>query len=469
MNKPTFARFARMAGLLVVVAVVIAACSGGTGQQPQPTTPPSTAIPTQPPAPTVAPATSVANVPQDGAVLPWLSVYFSDPFPPDETNRGLDRWPVADIDKAARTIDAAFFDLNAPSVINALIAAQRRGVKVRLVVDLENGSQQVTAARGRPAYDALAAIQNAKLPYVDGGRSNGLMHEKILIIDGTILYIGSWNASWNDSYRNNNNLLRITAQRLIQNYQSHFNDMYERQLFGTRNKNTVANPTMTLDGVRVENYFSPPDKVMEKILREVGAAQKSIRFMAFTFTHPELRQLMLDKAKAKVLVQGVFENRGALQGAMPFLFCGGLQVRTDGNPYTMHHKVIIIDDSVVITGSYNYTATADRANDEGIVIIRSQPVAALYLDEFIKVYQRGEQPDSVVCANGQPVTGAVPTARPGRPTPTPQGVVCPDIEATCSQLTCEQALACLRAGNSNLDRNNDGFPCDSQCKGKFGN
>ncbi|PJF41010.1 MAG: phospholipase, partial [Candidatus Thermofonsia Clade 1 bacterium] len=110
------------------------------------------------------------------------------------------------------------------------------------------------------------------LPFVDGGRSNGLMHEKLLIIDGTVLFVGSWNASWNDTFRNNNNLLRITNQRLIANYQRVFDNMYEGRLFGRRRPEGAQTSRLTIDGVAVENYFAPPDGVMARIIAEVRAA-----------------------------------------------------------------------------------------------------------------------------------------------------------------------------------------------------
>lgn len=47
----------------------------------------------------------------------------------------------------------------------------------------------------------------------------------------------------------------------------------------------------------------------------------------------------------------------------------------------------------------------------------------------------------------------------------PAGSSCPSLSATCSQLTCSQAYACMRAGNGGLDRDNDGVPCESVCPG----
>jgi phosphatidylserine/phosphatidylglycerophosphate/cardiolipin synthase-like enzyme len=52
----------------------------------------------------------------------------------------------------------------------------------------------------------------------------------------------------------------------------------------------------------------------------------------------------------------------------------------------MHHKVIIIDGDIVITGSYNFTASAERTNDENVVIFHDTKIAAVYLAEFQRVY-----------------------------------------------------------------------------------
>ena len=116
--------------------------------------------------------------------------------------------------------------------------------------------------------------------------------------------------------------------------------------------------------------------------------------MAFTYTDKRLSDAMIAEAQAGIMVQGVIENRGASQGALVPLACAKLSVETDGNKYTMHHKTIIIDDSTVITGSFNFTATADNANDDNILIINNAPtVASLYLQEFARVYRLGKAAD----------------------------------------------------------------------------
>jgi phosphatidylserine/phosphatidylglycerophosphate/cardiolipin synthase-like enzyme len=325
---------------------------------------------------------------------PWLTVYFTQPGANEEGGT-LDEVVVRALDAARVSIDLVSFDFNLPSITRALGRAQKRGVKVRLVVDQVNGSLQLRASDapdGR-SYDALRAIRSLGIPMVNGGRSSGLMHSKFIIIDQTLLFTGSWNLSANDTYRNDNNLLAITSQRLIANYQAKFNEMFQNKRFGAQAKVGAQFPLVRADGFVVSNYFSTPDDVMEKLIAHVNRAQKSIDFMAFTYTHPGLAQAMLNRARAGVAVRGIIENRGASRGALVPLACAGLPVRLDGNKATMHHKVIIIDQEVVITGSFNFTGAADSDNDENVVIVKSPAVASKFINEMERVYNLGRAPD----------------------------------------------------------------------------
>jgi len=351
--------------------------------------PVSTSAPTNP-----AP-TALAASPSSPSLPAWLTVYFTDPNPPDNLGHGIDQYVQPVIDSAVKTIDVTSFDLNLPSLINALASASQRGVKVRVVYDGTNGSLDVNnAATGNKPFDTLKVLKAAKVGLVDGGRSNGLMHDKMIIVDSKVLFMGSWNLSYNDTYRNNNNLLKITDPTLIANYQAKFNELFVDKHFGTHAKVKALTPSMTIDGVQVENYFSPPDGVMDKLVQYVQGAKKSVHYMIFTFTDENLAAAMIARAKAGVDVQGVIENRGASQGALVNLFCAKLPVKTDGNKYTMHHKVIIIDGETVITGSFNFTKSADTANDDNVLIIHSPAVAALYEQEYQRVNSIGVVPQA---------------------------------------------------------------------------
>jgi phosphatidylserine/phosphatidylglycerophosphate/cardiolipin synthase-like enzyme len=69
-----------------------------------------------------------------------------------------------------------------------------------------------------------------------------------------------------------------------------------------------------------------------------------------------------------------------------------VDVLEDGNCYILHHKVIVIDERIVITGSYNFTASAERDNDENLVIVYDPLLARDYLKEFERVYAQAQAP-----------------------------------------------------------------------------
>jgi phosphatidylserine/phosphatidylglycerophosphate/cardiolipin synthase-like enzyme len=324
----------------------------------------------------------------------WLAVYFTDPNPPDNLGNGIDQYVKPVIDSATQTIDVASFDLNLPSLVNALADASQRGVKVRVVYDGTNGNLDLNNdATDNQDFNPVRVLTKAKAKLVDGGRSNGLMHDKMIIVDSNVLFMGSWNLSYNDTYRNNNNLLMITDLKLIANYQAKFNEMFVDKRFGTKAEVKVPYPSLTIDDVQVENYFSPEDEVMAHLVHYVENAQITVHYMIFTYTHKDLAAAMIARVEAGVEVEGVIEDRGATQGALVDLFCAKLPVKTDGNKYTMHHKVIIIDNNTVITGSFNFTKAADTANDDNLLVIHSPAVAALYEQEFQKMYSLGNPPE----------------------------------------------------------------------------
>jgi phosphatidylserine/phosphatidylglycerophosphate/cardiolipin synthase-like enzyme len=91
-------------------------------------------------------------------------------------------------------------------------------------------------------------------------------------------------------------------------------------------------------------------------------------------------------------VAGIFEQRGSETeySEYPLLHCAGVPVLQDGNSRTFHHKVLIIDRQIVVTGSFNFSRNADESNDENVVILRNPEIAALYLKEFDKRWQEAQ-------------------------------------------------------------------------------
>lgn len=348
------------------------------------------------------PTGEISPGPTGDRLLPeWLAIYFTDPNPPDNLGQSIiDQHVQPAIDAATTSIDVTSFDLNLPGAVNSLAAASLRGVRVRVVYDGLNGSLNLeNAATGYKVFNAIRTLKASGVALVDGGREYGLMHNKIIIIDGKTLFVGSWNLSYNDTYRNNNNLLKITQPRIIANYQAKFEEFFVDKRFGSGAMLKVPNPAFTTDGVRIENYFAPTDDVMDRLVAYVRKAEKSVHFMIYTFTDDYLAAALVARSKAGLDVQGVIESRGANQGSLPQLYCAGLPVRLDGNRYTMHHKVLVIDEKMVITGSFNFTRAADTVNDDNIIIIHSPVAAAIYEQEFQRLMGAGKtpQPADITC------------------------------------------------------------------------
>ena len=341
--------------------------------------PTSCIVPT-PDLPTPIPVTSEPDL---NPAINWLKIYFTNPAAPHagDFEGGPDESLAAAIESARLSVDVAAYSLNLWSIRDALIHAYQRGVVVRMVMESDNMDNR-----------EFQQIQDAGIPIV-GDQREGLMHNKFIVIDRSEIWTGSMNFNTNGAYQDNNNLIRLRSTRVAEDYNTEFKEMFEENLFGTDTRTATINPSVTIDGTRVVIYFSPEDGVAAQILTLMLGAQESIFFMAYSFTANDLGDAIRQRAADGLTVAGVMDDGqiNSDQGTEfdPFRQAG-LDVRRDGNAGLMHHKVIIIDRKIVITGSYNFSASAEISNDENVVIIYSPEVAAKYLEEFQTVYDHAQ-------------------------------------------------------------------------------
>ncbi|MBC7870837.1 MAG: phospholipase, partial [Chitinophagaceae bacterium] len=224
------------------------------------------------------------------------------------------------------------------------------------------------------------------------------MHDKFMIMDSQVVWTGSTNFTINDVYRNNNNLLMLRSRRAVEIYQSEFNEMFVDGQFGPRSSQTNSG-SFNQDGTPIQIYFAAENDVVGAMVNILESARTSIRFMTFSFTEADIANAMLARAAAGVNVQGIFETRGSQTefSELRALFCGGLSVRQDGNSNTFHHKVLIVDNRIVITGSFNWSANATDSNDENLIIIEDADLAAQYIAEFDRMWSRATVPEQSLC------------------------------------------------------------------------
>jgi phosphatidylserine/phosphatidylglycerophosphate/cardiolipin synthase-like enzyme len=334
--------------------------------------------------------TPVAVVPADvsrislgqgyGAQARFWTVYFTAPTGSRDFDTyfgGVDEEVIAAINAVQSTLDIAVFEWNNPRITQAVLDAHNRGVRVRMVVDDEH-----TLLDDRSTINTLI---DAGVPVVDDSRT-GFMHNKFMIMDGGTVITGSMNFTMNGTYRNNNNVLVLRSRRVAEVYLAKFEEMFVDRVF-SRSLSDNHGTALTLDGIPIEILFSPEDDVVGTLLDLINSAQTHIRVMAFSFTLDELGEALLRRSEEGVEVKAIFELRGSRTqfSVLPMLYCAGLIARQDGNPFTFHHKVFIIDDYTVATGSFNFSANATRNNDENMIIIHDPALAALYIEEFYRV------------------------------------------------------------------------------------
>ena len=307
----------------------------------------------------------------------WYSLYFTNPEGASASTLrgGPDAKLAAAMDAAAESIDVAAQEIDLWSIRDALIRAHERGLKVRVVTESEYVSN--------PEMQALAL---AGIP-LRGDERQPLMHNKFVVIDGQEVWTGSMNLTVNGAYRNNNNLLRIESATLAQHYTEEFEEMFIEDRFGPLSWPDVPQNTIEVGGTQIEVLFSPDMRVGDRIVALLQGAEKSIHVMAFNLTLDPIADTILRRAGEGVEVQGLFDaDQSQNQGSDVARFEEfGLDIMFDGNPSKMHHKVIIVDGSIVITGSYNFSRNAEEKNDENVLIIYSRELAAQYLEEFSRL------------------------------------------------------------------------------------
>lgn len=355
---------------LFVIIFLLSAC----GQVTQTTTPEVDITPT--PGNELTPIDLQAGY---GARGSWFELYVTNPDSPlsPQGTGGIDGPLVAAMDAARLSIDVAAYSITLNSVRNALLNARDRGVTVRLVMESTNMDSS-----------DVQRLLEAGIPIV-GDNQPGLMHNKFMVIDRSEVWLGSMNFTDSGTYEDNNNMIRIRSVKMAENYTKEFNEMFEDNMFGPDIAAETPNPNLTLDGTRVDTYFSPDDHVLTALYNLLSESRESIYFLAFSFTSNELGEIVREKAEAGLDVKGVMDEEQikSNQGTEfdPFRQAG-LDVLIDGIDGQMHHKIFIVDGRIVALGSYNFSRAAEERNDENLLIIYNEKITEFFMQEFERVY-----------------------------------------------------------------------------------
>jgi phosphatidylserine/phosphatidylglycerophosphate/cardiolipin synthase-like enzyme len=351
---------------------------------------------TRAPAPIETPVVLPPTAPPSGA---WWEVYFTDRLTindPSQWQISVEGKLVEKINAAQNSIHVAAFEFDLDPVAEALIAARQRGVDVRWVTDDEHGIE----ADEEPDRGQFRLLQEAGIEVRADDRS-ALMHNKFIIFDFQTVWTGSTNLTNNAIFKQENNALVVHSPAIAAIYEKEFQEMWDGQ-FGPKSTSQLAEQLTVVNDSTVWVVFTPEDGALEQVVIPlVNLAQFEVRFLAFSFTDYPLAEAMIQRAQKGVNVAGVYEKVGSDTDAAEFdtLFCAGIPVRRDANPGFMHNKVVIVDQRYVITGSLNYSTSAEESNDENVIMLDNAEIARLYLQEFDRIWAQSTDPEpgSVIC------------------------------------------------------------------------
>lgn len=314
---------------------------------------------------------------------------------------------VERIQSARYSIDMCFMKLDEWDVRDALIEAEQRGVKIRFICDNEYFDRK-----------EIQSLISAGIPVISDqvglNEGSGRMHNKFAIFDhrDTTSFSDDWvwTGSFNLTYWGNRppaleNVVCIQDQALAEVYTLEFEEMWgssedfpngDASRFGHRKKNNIPH-VVFIKGQKIEAYMSPSDGVSQAIRRAIESADNSVYFSMYSFTAHSLAEWLYARknAIADLVIRAVLDahqtEEDGSKSEWSFL-SQFADVWLDGEPNLLHHKYAIIDaecpesDPIVLTGSYNWSNSAEYENDENLLLIHDATLAGQFLQEFVARY-----------------------------------------------------------------------------------
>lgn len=337
-------------------------------------------------------------------IPPGFEVYFNKPTgTSDANNPGLD-FRFKNYLSAAnnKVIYAAFYDIDNSTAIAVLNAALNRGCTVYLICDSEATNSGIFTSSITTTNKIRTALGNQ-------------VHNKFCVIEGSSVWTGSWNPTNNDTYQNNNNVIVVRSTAVAEIYKTEFLHMYNdgitAKVGSSKTLATNNGKTEYVNGVKVKIYFSPynsptvggTNKVIANEIKGtnlISSAKEKINFCLFSFTtnssDSQICDAIIDVINLGIQVYGIFDiTQTDSQSTYAKLRSTGAYVAYNADAsninYNLHHKFGVIDpfttNAKVITGSHNWSNSANTLNDENTLVIYSTGIAKEYYEEFQRIYK----------------------------------------------------------------------------------
>lgn len=297
---------------------------------------------------------------------------------------------IAQIDRAMSTLDLAIYNTNSGTIVQAVNNALDRGVTVRYIAEGQN------ANLGLSSLDSSIPVL-----YRQNATSSG-MHNKFVIVDrddvdNATVVTGSTNFTSNNLFSDPNNLVIVQDQALARAFTLEFEEMWGSDgpnpdpvasRFGELKTNNTPEKFI-IGGRPVELYFSPTDNTTQAIEDAVASADYNLDFALLLLTNNILADAIVDRVSLFLQPRGILETISDNGSDYEYLLENGVTVVQHTPESQLHHKYATIDhaqsdsDPVVVTGSHNWTASAESTNDENTLIIHDEEIANHFFQEFM--------------------------------------------------------------------------------------
>lgn len=305
-----------------------------------------------------------------------------------QTSAHLDDTICKLIDMANTTLDIAVWNNGNDQIVNCINDAYDRGVQVRYITSSN-------------AFNSALSGLNSNIPVLErnSGLTSDVMHNKFIIVDEEYVLTGSMNFGDGAIFDDYNNIVWIHDIGMAITYILEFNEMWgstgaaynlTNSKFGPDKSDNTPH-VMIIGGVEVESYFSPTDHTTAQIIQEIDSAEYTLDIAMFTFINNDISDAVIAAHNRGVIVRCIIENVGYFGSEYNNLINAGITVLShDGVQYDFHHKYCIIDakhgdsNPTVITGSHNWTNSAEEEYDENTLVIHYPLICWQFLEEFGK-------------------------------------------------------------------------------------
>ena len=298
--------------------------------------------------------------------------------PDNNCNTDICREILNNINKARCSIDIAIYGYSSvPAIEAALNNALQRGVKIRLVYDID--AKGVNIYENTDDLVKMIADSRSDKNSVDVA---AIMHNKFYIFDDEIVITGSANLSHTDmSGYNSNVILVIHSPKIAGIYKTEFEQMYGGKFHSDK-------ASAHFD----ENvYFSPQDKVLTRVvLPIISGAKNYIYVPAFLITEKRVTSELIAAKKRGVDVRIITDalNAASKYSKVRALREAGVPVKIENYAGKMHSKTIIADDKYLIIGSMNFSNSGENKNDENVFLLENAEAARFYKEFFLYLWNR---------------------------------------------------------------------------------